>query len=344
MRSFRFLFAVILMFSTALGQDTEVTATRQTFFAEMEQFWSKLGSVEAPSTQKNAIVPAPEDGKILLAENARREFASPGQSRIVEIGNQLQERYGEDIQAQMRDPLYKELVSLSLSGAETERSAASADVYRKDAAYTEATRAWTKSSGLATIKAWRGVMVVLLDGPLTAKAPEQQVRYAAKVDFLADNSYFQTNLGRHVWSGGYDVTFASEEVGPKKNFGWSQELRTISRPGKAFSQMFLGQEGWYVKFQPIRSHDFRLALPTLSSALLNLPLAEAAGRDTLSSLSATSELHHPLANPEASGLTSPCYVQGYPLDKSSKRQRGGVLYRSARGGQIRLGWDFSPVN
>jgi len=40
---------------------------------------------------------------------------------------------------------------------------------------------------------------------------------------------------------------------------------------KAHAQMFLGQDGWFVKFKALRSNNFQVATPTLSSLLLNLP-------------------------------------------------------------------------
>ena len=111
----------------------------------------------------------------------------------------------------------------------------------------------------------------------------------------------------------------------------------MSKPASA--QLFLGQEGWLLKFHEVRSQDFFVPLPSFSSQLLNLPLLE--GSHANGDLGLTGQTHGKVNEHVDLSDDPGAYMQGYPLE-SSPRQRGAVTYRRPNGVILRIGWDFSP--
>jgi hypothetical protein len=237
----------------------------------------------------------------------------------------------------MKDPRWGEMVLLSQSSAVKGHSQKESQAVEALDQYRRETHAWLKKKGRLKARAWGGRVLLAYQGKLADQ--EGAVRFSTEINFVTQKAYFQSSLGRAAWSGGYDVTFAGDSLVTP---GWNHPERTISRPGKAFSTLYLGRDGWFLKFHPVASGYFRVPLPSLSNLLLNAhQLPETPFPDPGATFTSNAEPGQRLLN--AQGELSDKFLQGIPYQEDSPRQRGRFRHQRRDGGQVEIGFDFSPL-
>lgn len=284
-----------------------------------------------------------EEARLDQACEKTSQQSSDSIAEIARIADDLQTQYGDNDQAKMADPRWARMVALSQSSSVTQASANDQLAYERRDRYLRGTLEWLKKRGRGQARGYEGTMVLMLDGPLDQRKPGQEIRFSCIVEFRMENAFFQSNLGRKAWTGGYRLRFQSDETGPERGFGWQIEPRTVDRPGKAFSTLYLGRDGWFLKFHPLRSQDFPVPLPTLSNRLLNLAYLDRPDLSLPMAAGTTNgEPGDRVAGPDGQVLEMG-RLQGFPFDPSGPRQAGAVEYTRPSGARVRVSYDFSPL-
>lgn len=258
--------------------------------------------------------------------------------RIDALMKELQAKYGDDGLAMASDPKMKEVRRLSEQLQTPAQKAADAAMDRQNAeveAYDRETLRWLNAQGYAKIPSYRGRMALILDRPVEGGG---RARSWTTVEWTANNRFYSSRLGRMVWTGGYSVLAFAEVQGSTDPQTIRQNTvapRRIDRPGRAFSQMHLGREGWYIKFPPIRSQDVWVHLPTLSTQVRNL--------NWMGTAQGSRDIGDGFKLPAVPGAPERWEViQGYPLSGTSKAQRGAVQTVQPDGATVKIAWDFAP--
>lgn len=210
----------------------------------------------------------------------------------------------------------------------------------KQERYDQETRRWVKTSGYEAIPTWKGKIVMRLDLPIPRSASGGRAEIASVVEWTAPNRFWGATAGRLLWTGGYTVRVESRPVGESDASlprGFLIPPRQVVRPGKNFSQMHLGREGWYIKFTPVgvevEGRRFTVPLPSLSNLLLNGHL--------LDSIQTSADVGDLIAGADRAILPGAALL-GFPSDLTSRSQSGGAEGTLANGGRFRIAWRFAP--
>lgn len=282
----------------------------------------------------------PRDRLFRLRMQPRPPLNEEVVKRIDALMKELQAKYGDDGLAMANDPKMKEVRRLSdqIQTPELKASDAAFDRLNAEvAAYDRETLRWLTAQGYNRIPSYRGKMALILDRPLDNGAPGARARSWTVVEWRSDNRFYSSRLGRMVWTGGYSVTALQEVESTNATEARRNSIapRRIDRPGRAFSQMHLGREGWYIKFPAIRAQDVWVHLPTLSTLVRNLNHVGTGQR--------SSDIGDGFQVPGTAGAGVVWEVmQGYPLSGTSKAQRGAVQATQADGSVVKIAWDFAP--
>lgn len=323
------IWIILLLLGPAFGES---------LYERTERILSNLPLHEVQPEGQPFLHTNPEEARLLKATGAPREQPLE-MTQLQELGQELDSKYGEDNAAKMKDPKWAQMVKLSESSSIRRESDEASRVFGALEKYRRETHAWLKKKGRLEAKGWQGLAILSFQGK---NFKGQEVRFASLVEFRADRSYFQSSVGRHAWSGGYQVTFQGDPVGAGSSNPWVIPERTIQRPGKAFSTLYLGREGWFLKFHPLASGQFRIPLPTISNRLLNFATwGPGPIEDPNSTATSNAEPGERMANTHGEPMEA--FLQGFPYRESSPRQFGRVKYQRRDGGRVEVGFDFSPL-
>lgn len=190
------------------------------------------------------------------------------------------------------------------------------------AAYDAKTKSWLAANGWRAIKGFKGRATLV-------EINAERVERIVVVDFTTTKAYFDVKSGRLVFSGGCTL---------RAGYSEEPEVETVERPNPATVQLFIGQEGYVLKFQGVEVKGEVRPQPQISFGLLNAHI---------------DGLPIQLGNPgdpikkEMVGQPTRVIgtVFGFPFKSSGKAQRGAVTWPDSLNENIfwRAAWEFAPV-
>jgi hypothetical protein len=222
----------------------------------------------------------------------------------------------------MQNPKFQELQKLAMQLNAAAIPPGYDAWYARRNAYDAKTRGWLASNGWRDVKGFTGRAALV---EYRSETPERVVL----TNFTTTKAYFSTGSGRLCFSGGCTLR-ATQGDDPKE--------RTYERPNPAVTQLYVGQEGYVLKFQAIKVNNEARPQPfiyfgTLCAHLDGLPTMLGDPGESILSLE-----NGKLSN-------SNRIILGYPFEGQGKAQHGAISWPdSVRSGYFwKASWEFKPV-
>jgi hypothetical protein len=312
---------------------------------EVERFFQSIPAA-------NAVRPNVDFAEVCRDPRRRRAtipvaqpMSEADEKRIQELSEALDQAYPDGGMARLRDPRQKEIEAI-LSRFQNRPDVKAANdfqdrIERDRQTYDAATKRFVEAQGYRSIAGWKGQMALKWDRPVRDRS-QARITYFIIVDFAPRNRFWHENAGRLVWTGSYTVRMASRFTGTPDSTDLRYALapRQVVREGRNFMHLFVGQEGFLVKFTPLRSGDAPVPLPALGSYVFRLPqmgwLNFAGDPGEFVPLQGLPPVGDPPRHPLV-------MLTGFPVARGSKAQAGIIRSPGYQTDEITLAWRFAPV-
>ena len=124
------------------------------------------------------------------------------------------------------------------------------------AAYDVRTKAWLASGGWRSVRGFTGKAVLI-------ERNSERVERVTIETFATNRAFFDTSSGRLCFSGPCTLRAGYDD---------EPDVRTVTRPNPATTQLFIGQEGYILKFQGVKVDGEVRPQPYVSLGLLSAHL------------------------------------------------------------------------
>jgi hypothetical protein len=305
---------------------------REALLAEAESLFASIPSPVALTKSSPRPVSTCQDPRQTDPRRRLSGEPSPEQKRRIariemltkELGmddNNGKEMTPEKAMKLMQNPKFQELQKLAIAMSQ-ESTPPGYDAWNRSLlAYDAKTKSWLAASGWRSVPGFTGKATLIEYNSARAE------RIVA-VEFTTTKAYFVTGAGRLCFSGGCTLRASS---------GNSPEVRTYPRPNPAVTQLYIGQEGYVLKFQAIKVNNEARPQPMISLGILSAHL------DGLPTV--LGDPGEPVYAQDGKTLKIVGTILGYPFAGKEKAQRGAVVWpdHARPSYSWKAAWDFKPV-
>ena len=279
------------------AHDSQLWKDGEAFIARLPDAPRSLPAFDDPRRTRTTAIIAPLD-----ADKKRYERMGEISKRIPMPENPTM----ADVQRLMKSPEYREMVQLGAGVVNSPEAKAQNDFHIAKRRYDATTKSWLQKTGFAAVRAWRGQAVALMES-----ADPQ----AVSVQFTTSKRFFASDFGRLCWSGGCTLIAA-------KN-GYPQ--RSSERKDPATLNLFIGQEGYFLKFAGAGLGEKKEALyqPFITSNLFKIRR--------------TSDFPRYMGAPGDEGIF------GFPFAGTGKVLRGKMRLTLEDNAIYSIGWELTPA-